>query len=118
MSDILLDLETHDLPSAIYDLPLVRGVDLIRQRLKQRLLTIIGEWFLDGDIGLPWFDELAQKGVSDARVSALVLRAISETEGVQEVVSFDLDLNRRTRRLVINFRVISPEGEIPIEVMI
>jgi hypothetical protein len=118
LSDILLDRETHDLPAAIYDLPVVRGVDLIRQRLKQRLLTILGEWFLDGDIGLPWFDELAEKGVSNERVSALVLRVIAETEGVQEVVSFDLELNRRTRQLVINFRVISPEGEIPIEVMI
>lgn len=118
MSDILLDRVTYDLPDPIYDLPLVRGVDLIRQRLKQRLLTLLGEWFLDGEIGLPWFDELAQKGIEDARVSALVLRVIAETEGVQEVVSFDLDLNRRTRQLVINFRVISPEGEIPVEVVL
>jgi hypothetical protein len=118
MSDILLDRETHDLPAVIYDLPVVRGVDLIRQRLKQRLLTILGEWFLDGDIGLPWFGELAQKGVSEEQVSALLLRVIAETEGVSEVVAFELALNRRLRNLVVNFRVLSPEGEIPVEIML
>jgi hypothetical protein len=118
MSDILLDRETHDLPAVIYDLPVVRGVDLIRQRLKQRLLTILGEWFLDGDIGLPWFGELAQKGIAEDQVSALLLRVIAETEGVSEVVSFDLTINRQRRELVVNFRVLSPEGEIPVEIML
>lgn len=115
MSDIFLDRATHDLPAVIYDLPLVRGVDLIRQRLKQRLLTILGEWFLNAEIGLPWFDELAQKGISDEQITALLMRTIAETDGVQEVVSFDLDFNRRARTIVLSFRVISPEGEIPME---
>lgn len=115
MSDIFLDCKTHDLPAVIYDLPLVRGVDLIRQRLKQRLLTILGEWFLNAEIGLPWFDELARKGISDEQITALLMRTIAETEGVQEVVSFELQVNRRDRQLMLDFRVISPEGEIPME---
>jgi len=118
MSDILLDRTTHDIPAVIYDLPLVRGVDLIRQRLKQRLLTILGEWFLDGDIGLPWFGELAQKGIAEEQVSALLLRVIAETEGVSEVVEFNLSLDRRERKLMVSFRVLSPAGEIPVEIML
>jgi hypothetical protein len=116
MSDIVLDRTTHDLPETLYDLPLVRGVDLIRQRLKQRLLTILGEWFLDETIGLPWFGEFSQKGVDDARVTALIMRSIAQTPGVSEIVAFDLTLDRRARRLVVNFRVITPEGELPVEI--
>ncbi len=116
MSDILLDRSTHDIIVGDYDLPVVRGVDLIRQRLKQRLLTILGEWFLNADIGLPWFQEFSQKGVDDDRVRALILRCIAETEGVSEIVEFDMRLSRRSRRLIVNFRVTSPAGEIPLEI--
>jgi hypothetical protein len=118
MSDILLDRRTHDIIVGDYDLPLVRGVDLIRQRLKQRLLTILGEWFLNGEIGLPWFQEFSQKGIDDDRVRALIIRQIAETEGVDEIVEFDFSLDRRARRLVVNFRVTSPEGDIPLELTI
>jgi hypothetical protein len=118
MSDILLDRDTHDIIVGDYDLPVVRGVDLIRQRLKQRLLTILGEWFLNDQIGLPWFAEFSQKGVDDDRVRALIMKTIAETEGVGQIVEFDLSLNRRSRGLSVNFRVTSPAGEIPLEITI
>lgn len=116
MSDILLDRETHDLVAGDYDLFLTTGVDLLRQRLKQRLLTIRGEWFLDVDIGLPWFQEFAQKGFDLDRVRAEFIRAIVETEDVAELVDFDLSLDRNNRLLTVRFRVTSPFGEIPLEV--
>ena len=116
MSDIFLDRQTHDIIVGDYDLPVVCGIDLIRQRLKQRLLTILGEWFLNTEIGLPWFQELSQKGIDDDRVTALIMRVIAETEGVDEIV--ELDLNRRDRRLQVDFRVTSPEGEIALEIAI
>ena len=118
MSDIFLDRRTHDIVIGAYDLPIVRGVDLIRQCLKQRLLTILGEWFLNTEIGLPWFQELSQKGIEDDRVTALIMRVIAETEGVTEVVEFDLSLDRAARRLNVDFRVTSPEGEIAVELAI
>lgn len=118
MSDIFLDRRTHDIIVGDYDLPIVRGVDLIRQRLKQRLLTIQGEWFLNTEIGLPWFQELSQKGIEDDRVTALIMRTIAETEGVDEILEFDLGINRKDRRLRVDFRVTSPAGEIPLEITI
>ena len=118
MSDIFLDRRTHDIVIGSYDLPVVRGIDLIRQRLKQRLLTILSEWFLNTEIGLPWFQELSQKGIDDDRVTALIMRVIAETEGVDEIVEFELDLNRRDRRLQVDFRVTSSEGEIALEIAI
>lgn len=108
--DILLDRQTHDIMPTGYDLPLVKGVDLIRQRLKQRLLLILGEWFLDTSIGLPWFQELSQKGISQSRVRSLLIRQINETEGVSELVEFELDFNSNSRSLLVQFRVVTPFG--------
>lgn len=114
--DILLDLNTHDITPGDYDLPLVRGVDLIRQRLKQRILTILGEWFLDTEIGLPWFQEFSEKGVDMDRVRALIIRQIVETEGVTDLVEFDLALDKRTRKMTVNFRVLADGSDIELEV--
>ena len=118
MSDILLDRDSHDLAVIDGDLQLVRGVDLIRQRLKQRILTISGEWFLDENIGLPWFQEFSQKGIDDERVKAAILRVIAETQGVSEVVEFDMSLDRRARKLMVSFRVTTTLSDIALEVLI
>jgi hypothetical protein len=118
MSDILLDRDSHDLAVIDGDLQLVRGVDLIRQRLKQRILTISGEWFLDENIGLPWFQEFSQKGIDDERVKAAILRVIAETQGVAEVVEFDMSPDRRARKLMVSFRVTTTLGDIALEVLI
>ena len=114
--DILLDYTTHDIVPGAYDLQLVEGVNLIRQRLKQRILTILGEWFLDTEIGLPWFQEFSEKGVDLERVRALIIRCIIETPGVTDLVEFDLTLDNRTRKLVVNFRVIADGTALSLEV--
>ncbi len=114
--DILLDRNTHDIVPGDYDLPLVRDVDLIRQRLKQRILTILGEWFLDTEIGLPWFQEFSEKGVDLDRVRALIIQQIVETEGVTDLVEFNLELNKRTRRLQVSFRVLAVGSSVDLEI--
>lgn len=112
MTDLLLYRDTHDLSIPGYDLKLVSGVDLIRQRIKQRLLTIQGEWFLNTDIGLPWFDQIIGKGAERQQISALLVQNISETEGVDSVIEFDLTLNRRARTMLLQFRVTALGTEI------
>ena len=116
MTDILLDTATHDIVIDGYDLQLVDGVDLIRQRIKQRLLTIEGEWFLDATIGLPWFEEIIGKGAEQQQISALLARQIVETEGVESLIEFDLTLNRRARTMTLAFRVTAAGTEIAEEI--
>ena len=109
MSDILLD-NNHDLVIDGYDLVLVTDIDLIRQRIKQRLLTILGEWFLNTQIGLPWFRELNKKRTSEARVRALLIRQIRETEGVTDISRFELEFDSQSRTLAVSFAVVTPSG--------
>ena len=53
--DLKLDATAHDLIIENYDLVLVDGIDLVRQAIKQRLLLVLEEWFLDDTIGVPWY---------------------------------------------------------------
>lgn len=103
--DILLDRETHDIIIKDGDLLLLNDfVDLVRQRVKQRLLTIKGEWFLNEDIGLPFFTEIFNKQTPFNRISALFLRTIKKTQGVKDVEKFELDGDPKERILKISFQ--------------
>jgi len=108
--DIFLDRQTHDIAPGDYDLPTVTGLDLIRQRIKQRLLTIQGEWFLDTQIGIPWFDEVFRKRPNRDVVEGLIVSTIQETEGVEEVQEFELEFDAPQRRLSVRFVALTEEG--------
>ena len=110
--DLLLDRQAHDIVIQGYDLALTDDyIDLIRQRIKQRLLLIKGEWFLDTESGLPWFGELNQKRITEGRVRALLTRQIVGTEGVRELLDLQLDFTPQTRALLVQFRVTAEIGE-------
>ena len=115
MVDILLDTTTHDLKLVGRDIGLVRGVDLVRQRLKQVLLSKKNEWFLDTEHGLPWYETIFAKGTPETVIRSLLIRAITATAGVQELQAFDLLIDAKTREATINFTVKANDEIIAIE---
>ncbi len=103
--DLLLDRTDHDIIITNGDLQLVDGGNWVQQSIKQNLQAILGEWFLDRAVGLPWFDEILQKGTSRSRVQQLLIREIIKTNGVEKLNSLTLDLDPSTRRAVVTFEV-------------
>jgi len=75
-----------------------------RQRLRLRLGTRAGEWFLDVLLGVPWL-ELVEKGVPRERIRAEVLRAIQRDEQVERVESLTIGQLTQDRTLPIEFQV-------------
>ena len=108
--DLKLDTTTHDLIIENYDLALVDGIDLVRQAIKQRLLLVLEEWFLDDTVGVPWYQYIFQKGADINRVKSILINTISGTEGVIKITSFELDYNNVNRSLSINFTAETNEG--------
>lgn len=103
--DLLLDKTTHDLTLKNGDLQLVDGGNWVQQSIKQNLQTLLGEWFLDTTIGLPWFDEIMQKGTSENRIKQLLIREIANTQGVEKLNSLIINVDNRTRRGTVTFEV-------------
>lgn len=108
--DLKLDTTTHDLIIENYDLVLVDGIDLVRQAIKQRLLLVLEEWFLDDTIGVSWYQYIFQKGANINRVKSILINQISDTKGVIKITSFDLDYNNVNRSLSVNFTAETNEG--------
>lgn len=101
--DLLLDRDTHDLKLQGGDLQLVQGGNWVQQSIKQNLQAILGEWFLDREVGLPWFDELLQKGTTESRVKQLLIREIVNTAGVERLDSLIVNVDNRTRQATVTF---------------
>lgn len=89
----------------------VSGRGAVRQAIECRLRTFRGEWFLDGSIGVPYFDGiLGTKNPALDAVRSVLRQEILSVPGVIRLVSLEIDLERSARRLTASFVVSSDEG--------
>lgn len=75
----------------------------VLQNVRCRLLTYLGEWFLNTQVGVPYFQEIFTKPANLARAESVIKRTILRTTGVEQIISFQLNFNRTTRRLSVEF---------------
>lgn len=82
----------------------------VAQRLKIRLMTFRGEWFLDTEYGVPYWQSILGKKVPKSRVDSILQQEILAERGVKEIVSFTSSL--QNRQYSASFRVKVSTGEI------
>lgn len=108
MSDIALDLDPQsstfrDLVIENGDLQIVDGTEGIKQDILQSLRVFLGEWFLNLDVGLPYFQQILVKNPDQGKVDALILATILAVPGVTGVTKFSFTPNFVERTLRIEF---------------
>ncbi|XDQ90287.1 hypothetical protein MRX62_13515 (plasmid) [Xylella fastidiosa subsp. pauca] len=69
--------------------------DSVAQRVKTRLRSFRGNWFLDLDHGLPWLD-LMERPADLVHLEREVKRCILTTEGVRRLTAFSMALDADT----------------------
>lgn len=84
--------------------------EAVAQNVRTRLLLIQEEWFLDIAAGVPYLGKIAVKPADLPLAEALLKRRILETEGVEEILSFSLQLDRETRKLQVSASVATIYG--------
>lgn len=89
----------------------------VPQLVKCRLLTNLGEWFLDPSLGLPWGTEVFVRGVNMSTVYNYIYDIIQRTNGVVTITSLVLTPNYKTRRLSVVYSVIVGEEQFTEEVI-
>ena len=94
------------------NLTLVTGADAIKQHLGQRLKTFYGEWFLDMEKGIPYFQQVLKKNPDPVVIDSIFKREIIDTPGILQLLEFDLSIDNATRILALSFKVLSIDGEI------
>lgn len=109
--DILVDVETGDLVYTNADTPPVTDGTRqdVAQRLQIKLQTYLGEWFLNIENGVPYYERILRKGVRKEDIDVIFQTLIREEDGVLEIIEFESTLSS-TREYNMRFRVRTNEG--------
>ena len=96
--DLKLD-GTGDLDITNNKLSLVGGIDYIEQSWGIRLRTILGEWFLDQRIGIPYLQHILVKGPNWTLIRSIFRQATYSVSGIKEIDSLEMSLSGINREL-------------------
>lgn len=89
--------------------------ETVGQRLKIRLQSFLGEWFINTVYGVPYWQRLLGiKQTSKAAADLIFQQEILKEEGVKEIVSFESTFVNRKYSLVFKVRVVTGEVSAPI----
>lgn len=109
-NDLLID-NNNDLALTAYDLVLTDRSNITKQKLKQVLSLFKGNWFLNLNEGVPYFEEILGKNPSLSRVETLLVREIQRVEEVAEILQLDIAENKTTRTIAVILVVRDNQGD-------
>lgn len=112
MSSFLLDDTTGDLKIVNNKFVLTTGLQAIKQHVKNRFEINLGEWFLDTDIGVPYYRDIFIKNPSFATVEGILKAVILQTPGVLVLEDFNFDYDNKTRRASLKWKALAQDGPI------
>jgi len=84
----------------------------VSQKLRIRLSFFRGEWYLNINKGIPYFESVFVKNPNISFIEDLIILEINTCPGVEELLNLNLEVEKSTRELIINFTVKLEDGEI------
>lgn len=102
------------LSAGLHDLTFVATTAEIDQRIRATLRTFLGEWALDPQQGVPYYQRIL--GIKDV-TSGQIADALSTTlrKWIPEIIRIDamaVALNSTTRKATVTFRAITTDGTV------
>jgi len=113
--DLKLDVATNDVEVLNGDLVLLADDGAVRQRLKQRLLLFLGEWFLDASKGVPYYQYILVKNPNMDLVNSSLKAVVLQTPGILELTSFDYDYDSGGRGLTVTCQCKGANGDFVVD---
>lgn len=112
--DWALDSVNDDLAldPATGDMAVVVGTDGVVSDLKSRLLTFLGEWWLDTSIGFPWTQEVLGQKLDEGNVRASVEAEALACPGIVSVEDVTSVFDTTARSLAITFSATDDLGAV------
>ena len=98
MRDIKLNSD-NDIELTNGSAALTTDAEDVMQELEIRLQFFSGEWFLNILEGIPYLEEILNKGANLDAVKALFVNEILSSNGITELVSLNLTFNNRILRV-------------------
>lgn len=104
--DLLLNSDTGDVVFINGAAPVTqRTATVVAQRLRIKLYTFLGEWFLDPTVGVPYYQQIFGKIRTKSSVDLIFQQIINDDPDVIEILTFDSTLDRANRGYSMTFQV-------------
>ena len=87
------------------DLRLASGLDAVSQGIRVRILTFHGEWFLNLEIGVRWFEDILGKAFDQSTAMSAIREQILNTPNVRAIKSLSARFLSTTRTLTVEWSV-------------
>ena len=84
-------------------LQLVGGAAWVRQAIQTSISLVLGEWFIDPTVGMPYFDQVLVKNPNLSLVRSVFKKAILAVPHVTGLPTLDLNFDRAARELSLSF---------------
>lgn len=81
----------------------------VAQRLRIRLLSFEGDWFLDTTYGIPWWQRILGQKPTKSAIDQILQQEILSENGVKELVSFNSSFVNRKYSASFQVRVVNGE---------
>lgn len=85
------------------ELSLTSGGEAVEQRTRLRLQFFLGSWFLDRNIGIPYYESILVKNPNLPAISAIFRQAIELDPEITAARNLELSLDAALRRLSVTF---------------
>jgi hypothetical protein len=108
--DLALGIQSHDLDIVNGDLYLVSGLDATAQRLKIKLRFFYKEWFLNLDVGIPYWESIFVKSPNLAVINAIYRKVILDDPAVLGLNEFRFEFNNSARSATLTFKADTKDG--------
>jgi len=110
--NLMVDAGTGDLVHDGRRLQLVSGIEAIAQDVRTYLSFFQGEWFLDEEFGIPYFQSILGRKTALIAVREIFRVAILSRPGVLSLISLELSESAAPREFVLSFRANTDLGEL------
>ena len=110
MVDIALHANDHDILIKDGDFLLIDNAERVAQQIKVKILTFLGEWFLDTTWGVPYLEYILVKQPNQELIKQILSEQILSVDDVKSLNALELDYQVKVRTLIINYEVSTEYG--------
>lgn len=100
MKDLKLDTN-HDLAVESGDLQFVTDGTEVAQNWRVRMYWLLGEWYYNQNLGLPWLQQMFRQSVTPIQKRQLIIDTTLSTPGVVSIREFNESIEDRTGTLAM-----------------
>lgn len=102
---LYIDPATRDIATENFNLRFTKTLtEYTSQKIESKLKTFLDEWFLDRDIGLPYFQRIFKKKADLDDIDSIFRTEINSLDEVVEILEFTTDYNNALRKYSVTFK--------------